>query len=97
MVETYDIPTWDPFYLICSQCRCPDCGNPADVVALVAERYDEYLEDPEVTESQLASLGWLGVAVLSPVVRIPPDLLCAIQSIARATNGNARRRARSTS
>jgi hypothetical protein len=68
MREIFEIPVWPPIYVYRAPHRCVRCGQDAAVIALVAERYDEYYEgDPQQSEQETGPPGALPVVVLSPV------------------------------
>jgi hypothetical protein len=80
--EICDLPVWSPLYLLRSTHPCPRCGRAADVVALVAERYDDCLEDSDEAEQSLGPRGWLHSVLLTPVIRLPPVLAEAVHALA---------------
>jgi hypothetical protein len=82
MLEICDLPVWNPLYLLRSTHRCPVCERNAPVVALVAARYDDCLEDPGEAEQGLRPLGWLTPVLLAPVVRLPPTVVHAVRELA---------------
>lgn len=82
MTELCDLPVWSPLYLVRAECQCPQCQEITDVVALVAERYDDCLESTPEAEQALGPLGWLHVVLLTPVVDLPPHLTGAVHEVA---------------
>lgn len=80
--EICDLPIWSPLYVLRSTHRCPRCSHDTDVVALVADRYDDCLEDSDEVERSLGPRGWLHPILLSPVVKLPSTLAAAVRAVA---------------
>jgi hypothetical protein len=82
MREIFEIPLWPPLYVYRARHRCEQCGQDTDVIAIVAERYDEYYEgDPQLSEEETGPPGALTVVLVTPVVELPPPMLEAVRTI----------------
>jgi len=82
MRELFEIPVWSPLYVYRVRHGCARCGQSVHVVALVAEKYDEYYEgDLRRSEEEAEPLGALPAVLLTPVVDLPAPVLEAVQKL----------------